>query len=161
MDEKHDIRQELAIILPSLDPDKKLCGVIDGLIAEGFEHIVIVDDGSDAAHQAPFEYAAGFPQCHILRHEVNKGKGRGKGESSPRESSRATPSRGRPTHRELMPSAIAFQSSVTFPRNATMAMIAMTTSTPTKMAYSVVPCPFSSRRNARSLPVFTQLTKHV
>lgn len=75
MDEKHDIRQELAIILPSLDPDKKLCGVIDGLIAEGFEHIVIVDDGSDAAHQAPFEYAAGFPQCHILRHEVNKGKG--------------------------------------------------------------------------------------
>ena len=77
MDEKHDIRQELAIILPSLDPDKKLCGVIDGLIAEGFEHIVIVDDGSDAAHQAPFEYAAGFPQCHILRHEVNKGKGRG------------------------------------------------------------------------------------
>ena len=77
MDEKHDIRQELAIVLPSLDPDKKLCGVIDGLLAEGFEHIVIVDDGSDAAHQAPFEYAAGFPQCHILRHEVNKGKGRG------------------------------------------------------------------------------------
>ncbi len=39
---KHDISGELAIILPSLDPDKKLCGVIDGLIAEGFEHIVIV-----------------------------------------------------------------------------------------------------------------------
>ena len=35
MDEKHDIRQELAIILPSLDPDKKLCGVCGG-IAEYF-----------------------------------------------------------------------------------------------------------------------------
>ena len=31
MDEKHDIRQELAIILPSLDPDKKLCGVCAGV----------------------------------------------------------------------------------------------------------------------------------
>ena len=69
-------RRELAIVLPSLDPDKKMPAVVDGLINEGFEHIIIVDDGSDEAHQAPFEYAAGLPQCHILRHEVNKGKGR-------------------------------------------------------------------------------------
>ena len=76
MDSIKNCRQELAIVLPSLDPDKKMPAVVDGLLQEGFEHIIIVDDGSDAEHQGPFEYAESFPQCHILRHEVNKGKGR-------------------------------------------------------------------------------------
>lgn len=39
----------------------------------------------------------------------------------------------------LMPSAMAFHSSWSFGRNSVMAMMAITTRTPTKMAYSVVP----------------------
>jgi len=66
----------LAIILPSLDPDYKFKAVVDGLVQAGFEHIVIVDDGSDEAHQDPFDYARTFSQCTVLVHEVNKGKGR-------------------------------------------------------------------------------------
>ena len=69
-------KKDLAVILPSLDPDYKFDAVIEGLVNYGFENIVIVDDGSDADHQVHFEKAAAYPQCHVLHHEVNKGKGR-------------------------------------------------------------------------------------
>ena len=68
--------ERLAIVLPSLDPDRKFDGVVQGLVDAGFAHIVIVDDGSDEAHQAHFERAAAHPCCRVLHHGVNKGKGR-------------------------------------------------------------------------------------
>lgn len=66
----------MAIVLPSLDPDAKFAKVVDGLVENGFRHIVIVDDGSDEAHQVWFEKAAAYPQCEVLHHGVNRGKGR-------------------------------------------------------------------------------------
>ena len=66
----------ITIVLPSLDPDEKLNMVVRGLLAEGFEDIVIVDDGSDEAHKAPFQEAAQHPEVTVLTHEVNRGKGR-------------------------------------------------------------------------------------
>lgn len=61
------------VIVPSLNPDEKLCGVVDGLIAAGFDDIIVIDDGS-----AP-EYKANFPKesdkVTLLVHEVNRGKG--------------------------------------------------------------------------------------
>ena len=71
-----DCRKRLAVVLPSLDPDQKFAAVVQGLVEGGFEKIVIVDDGSDAAHQQWFEKAEAFPQCTVLHHGVNKGKGR-------------------------------------------------------------------------------------
>ena len=76
MSEKNSCLQEAAVILPSLNPDQKFAGVVDGLVQAGFRHIVIVDDGSDAEHQKWFEHAAAYPQCEVLHHGVNKGKGR-------------------------------------------------------------------------------------
>lgn len=76
MTEKDMILQATAIILPSLDPDRKFADVVKGLVDAGFEHIVIVDDGSDAAHQHWFDEAAAYPACTVLHHGVNKGKGR-------------------------------------------------------------------------------------
>ena len=70
------VKQSLVIVLPSLDPDSKFVGVVRGLVEAGFEQIVIVDDGSDAAHQAPFREAESYPCCTVLHHGVNKGKGR-------------------------------------------------------------------------------------
>lgn len=66
----------VTIVLPSLNPDEKLMQVVKGLIAEGFEDIVIVNDGSDEEHQKPFEEAIKYSQVTLLTHEVNKGKGR-------------------------------------------------------------------------------------
>ena len=68
--------RDLAIVLPSLDPDEKFDRVVEGLVNRGFQHLVIVDDGSAPEKQKHFEKAAAYPQCTVLRHEVNKGKGR-------------------------------------------------------------------------------------
>lgn len=65
------------IIIPSLDPDEKLNKVVDGMFAAGFEKMVLVDDGSDEAHKAPFDRALeAHPTIEKLVHPVNKGKGR-------------------------------------------------------------------------------------
>lgn len=76
MSENLRCQEAVAIVLPSLDPDKKFKAVVDGLAESGFQHIVIVDDGSDAAHQHFFDEAAKYPACHVLHHSVNLGKGR-------------------------------------------------------------------------------------
>ncbi|MDR1193895.1 MAG: bifunctional glycosyltransferase family 2/GtrA family protein [Peptococcaceae bacterium] len=68
--------KNLTIVLPSLNPDEKLERVAGKLAAAGFRDIVIINDGSDEAHQAPFERAAREYGCLVLNHEVNKGKGR-------------------------------------------------------------------------------------
>ena len=66
----------VAVVLPSLDPDAKFEKVVRELVEAGFAHIVIVDDGSGEGHRKWFDGAALYPQCTVLRHEVNKGKGR-------------------------------------------------------------------------------------
>ena len=75
-DFKADCRRSAAIVLPSLDPDRKFVRVVDGLVEAGFAHIVIVDDGSAPDHRHFFEAAAEKPGCTVLTHEVNRGKGR-------------------------------------------------------------------------------------
>lgn len=67
---------KISVILPSLNPDEKLIQVVKGLIEEGFDDIIIVNDGSDDKHLEPFKEAGQYSQVTILTHEVNKGKGR-------------------------------------------------------------------------------------
>ena len=76
MSESMRVQETVAIVLPSLDPDRKFEEVVDGLLDNGFRHIVIVDDGSDRDHQSWFKKAGEHPECLILHHPVNKGKGR-------------------------------------------------------------------------------------
>jgi len=66
----------VTIVVPSLDPDEKLNQVVDGLLAEGFRDIVLVNDGSHDDHLAPFRQAGTHPEVTVLTHEVNRGKGR-------------------------------------------------------------------------------------
>ncbi len=64
---------DLTIVVPSYNPDEKLKLVVEGLRARGFHDIIVVNDGSDEAHQAPFEMVG---NCTVIHHKVNKGKGR-------------------------------------------------------------------------------------
>ncbi len=66
----------ITAIVPSLNPDEKLMQVVEGLLRVGFTDIILVNDGSNAAHLEPFETAAEYPEVTVLTHEVNKGKGR-------------------------------------------------------------------------------------
>ena len=78
MDERESCLESLAVILPSLNPDKKFLGVVDGLEEQGFKHIVVLDDGSDSEHQVYFDKAReAHPDITVLHHGVNRGKGRG------------------------------------------------------------------------------------
>ena len=65
----------VSVVLPSLNPTGKLLDVVTGIIGEGFEDIIIVDDGSDEEHLEPFREVEALSQCHVLRHEKNRGKG--------------------------------------------------------------------------------------
>ncbi len=68
---------DVTVVLPSLNPDKKLNTVVDSLIEAGFTDIVIVNDGSKPEKTEPFKKAALNPEVTVLVHEVNRGKGRG------------------------------------------------------------------------------------
>lgn len=68
-------QKDIAIIIPSLNPDEKFTRVVDGMIAAGFSRIILVDDGSDENHKEPFIKAKQNPSCTLLVHDVNKGKG--------------------------------------------------------------------------------------
>lgn len=66
----------VAVIIPSLNPDGKLVEVVDSLVGAGFDDIIVVNDGSDRGHMKPFDKISQYKQCKVLNHDVNKGKGR-------------------------------------------------------------------------------------
>lgn len=67
--------EAITVIIPSLDPDEKLNNVINGLLMRGFEDIVIVNDGSREENRFRFDELKKLPQCTVLTHEINRGKG--------------------------------------------------------------------------------------
>lgn len=67
----------ITVILPSLNPDEKLIKTVDGLIEAGFDDIVIINDGSDEKNYRFFPDTEVYPQCTVIDHWVNKGKGSG------------------------------------------------------------------------------------
>lgn len=65
----------VTVVLPSYNPDEKLLEVVRGVIAGGFTDIIIVNDGSESARLKYFEAAGRNPQCTVLHHDTNRGKG--------------------------------------------------------------------------------------
>lgn len=68
--------KEVPVIIPSYEPDEKLTGLLRALRKNGFKEIVLVDDGSGEAYRHFFKQAKEEYHCHVLQHEVNRGKGR-------------------------------------------------------------------------------------
>lgn len=66
----------IAAIVPSLNPDKEFQTVIKELVEAGFARIYVVNDGSGPQYQPLFDEAAAYPQCEVLVHPENRGKGR-------------------------------------------------------------------------------------
>lgn len=73
--DKMDITKNVTVIIPSLNPDEKLCKVVSGLEEMGFDDIIIVNDGSSEEKLCNFPSTSEHPSCTILTHEVNRGKG--------------------------------------------------------------------------------------
>lgn len=67
--------KDISVILPSLDPDEKLLAVVDGLLEQGFDDIILINDGSKPENLHYFQTAAQNCQVTLLHHSVNRGKG--------------------------------------------------------------------------------------
>lgn len=63
----------IAVLVPAYNPDEKMINFINQLDKD-FEHIVVVNDGCDSSFDNIFD--AVKDKTTILKHEVNKGKGR-------------------------------------------------------------------------------------
>ena len=66
---------KVTVIIPAYKPDSKLLGTINGLIDVGFSDIIVVDDGSGSEFTAIFDEIMLIPECTLLRHSANRGKG--------------------------------------------------------------------------------------
>lgn len=64
------------IVIPSLNPEEKLLQLAAGLKEKGFDHIIIVNDGSREDRLPIFEALERDHGCEVLHHRVNQGKGR-------------------------------------------------------------------------------------
>jgi len=65
----------ISIIIPSLDPSDTLVDVVKGLIETGFSDIIVIDDGSRPEYTEPFAEVEKLPECVVVRHPRNMGKG--------------------------------------------------------------------------------------
>ncbi len=63
------------VLIPAYKPDDKMISLISSLKANGFDRIVVVDDGSGAEFESLFDQAEKL-SCTVLRHAINMGKGR-------------------------------------------------------------------------------------
>lgn len=70
---KMEKESRVAVLIPAYNPDKKMVDFVNQLV-EAFEHIVVVNDGCDASFDTIFNEVS--DKVTLLKHEVNKGKGR-------------------------------------------------------------------------------------
>lgn len=63
-------------LIPAFKPDRLLLDLVRDLRDGGLRSIIVVDDGSPPEAAPVFDELAAFPGCTVLRHEVNRGKGR-------------------------------------------------------------------------------------
>ena len=66
---------EVVVILPAFQPSSALPALVRALHETLAAPVVVVDDGSDATCRALFDAVAAMPDCTVLRHEANRGKG--------------------------------------------------------------------------------------
>ncbi|MCF2555211.1 bifunctional glycosyltransferase family 2/GtrA family protein [Faecalicatena contorta] len=80
MDKQIDKRQinptDITVVIPSLNPDNRIIQLVKELVQIGYKEIIIVNDGSTGESINIFKMLQAFPQCIILNHPENLGKGR-------------------------------------------------------------------------------------
>ncbi len=64
------------VIIPALNPSEVLAEYVEQLKEEGFEKIIVVDDGSHDKYKDFFKELKENQGCNLLVHAVNMGKGR-------------------------------------------------------------------------------------
>ena len=71
-----DKNLNITVMIPALNPDRKLTNYVRQLANESFREIVVINDGSPKEYDHIFDEISAMEKCTVLRHEVNRGKGR-------------------------------------------------------------------------------------
>ena len=69
------IFDKVTVVIPSYKPDEKLISTLNGVIDTGFTDIIVVDDGGGEKYAPIFDQVKAMPQCTVLHHPINRGKG--------------------------------------------------------------------------------------
>ena len=69
-----DQLSDITVIIPSYKPDDKLLHTLNGILAAGFDDVIVVDDGGGSEYARFFSEAEKLG-CTVLHHDVNRGKG--------------------------------------------------------------------------------------
>ena len=69
-------KNNVTVLIPSLNPDNKLIKYVESLVNIGFKNIIIVNDGSTKKYEYYFNKLKKIKECIVLKHVVNQGKGR-------------------------------------------------------------------------------------
>jgi glycosyltransferase involved in cell wall biosynthesis len=70
-----NILKSLTVLIPAYKPETALVTLAKELLGQGFNQVVVVDDGSGTEYSAVFDSVEQLG-CRVLRHAVNMGKGR-------------------------------------------------------------------------------------
>ncbi|MCA9935469.1 MAG: bifunctional glycosyltransferase family 2/GtrA family protein [Ardenticatenaceae bacterium] len=68
------ISENIAIIIPALNPNNKLVDLVKELNRIGLVNVVVIDDGSEKSSQAVFDEVQTY-QAKVYHHQTNRGKG--------------------------------------------------------------------------------------
>lgn len=69
-------RHNIAVLIPTYEPDSKFVKLIQELTEDNFENILVIDDGSSKESQRYFEQVENNSNVTIIRHDFNRGKGK-------------------------------------------------------------------------------------
>lgn len=73
---RKEVLENVTILIPSLNPNFRLLEYVNSLVEIGFEHIIVVNDGSDKKYDNIFWEINEKRSCEVIKHAVNQGKGR-------------------------------------------------------------------------------------
>ncbi len=68
------ILENIAVLIPALNPNRKLVELIKKLNQAGLVNVVVIDDGSESSTQAVFDELQMY-QATVYHHKYNQGKG--------------------------------------------------------------------------------------
>jgi glycosyltransferase involved in cell wall biosynthesis len=66
---------DCVILIPAYNPDQRLVGLVDDLLARDGTDVVVVNDGSGPDCAPVFKALEGRRRCSVLVHATNRGKG--------------------------------------------------------------------------------------
>lgn len=67
--------EQITVVIPAYKPDEKMLTTLGELVKAGFSDIFVVNDGSGEEFNDIFEAVKKMPECTLLVHPENKGKG--------------------------------------------------------------------------------------